>query len=89
MTSGLKSKQLVDTFHRFAVRCGFLSMVKLDSGPTSQKSSKILKANWKFGPLCSPHPQGLVEAAIKPAKRSLFKVAKGCMLTFEVNAVFA
>ena len=83
MMSSLKTEQFLATFNCFAARLGVPKKIWSDNGSTFSKAKKVLAVDWEFGPPYGPHHQGLAEAAVKSSKRSLLKVTKGRVLTFE------
>jgi len=83
MMSSLETEQFLATFNRFAARRGVPKKIWSDNGSTFSKAKKVLAVDWEFGPPYGPHHQGLAEAAVKSSKRSLLKVTKGRVLTFE------
>ena len=71
VTSKMETESFLAAFHRFAARRGYPSKLFSDNGAYYKKASSILKIDWEFGPPLGAHHQGLVEAAVKPAKRAL------------------
>lgn len=81
--SSLETEDFLSTFHRFAARRGVPKKIWSDNGTTFKKARKVLNIEWEPGPAYGPHHQGLAEAAVKSSKRSLSKVTKCRVLTFE------